>query len=30
MVIAELHGVGPKAIRILGEALKARGIDFPE
>ena len=23
-----LHGVGPKAIRILGEALRERGLDF--
>jgi hypothetical protein len=23
-----IHGVGPKAIRILGEALAARGLDY--
>jgi uncharacterized protein YdhG (YjbR/CyaY superfamily) len=26
--LAQLHGVGPKAIRILGEALKAKGWSF--
>jgi hypothetical protein len=26
--LAALHGVGPKAIRILGEALRERGLDF--
>lgn len=25
-----IHGVGPRAIRILGEALAARGLDFRE
>ena len=25
-----IHGVGPKAIRILGEALAARGLDYAE
>ena len=25
-----IHGVGPKAIRILGEALAAMGLDFKE
>ena len=23
-----IHGVGPKAVRILGEALSAKGLDF--
>lgn len=26
--LAQLHGVGPKAVRILGEALKAKGLSF--
>lgn len=26
--IADLHGVGPKAIRILNEALARRGLEF--
>lgn len=25
-----IHGVGPKAIAILGEALKAKGLDYRE
>jgi predicted flap endonuclease-1-like 5' DNA nuclease len=25
-----IHGVGPKAVRILGEALTARGLDYRE
>jgi predicted flap endonuclease-1-like 5' DNA nuclease len=25
-----IHGVGPKAIRILGEALSARGLDYQD
>ncbi|MEU5841951.1 hypothetical protein [Rhodococcus sp. NPDC047139] len=28
--VAALHGVGPKAIRILGEALAGRGLTFAE
>jgi len=28
--LAQLHGVGPKAIRILAEALKARGLSFKQ
>jgi len=26
----KLHGVGPKAIRILGQALQAAGLDFED
>ncbi|MDT0349725.1 helix-hairpin-helix domain-containing protein [Pseudonocardia charpentierae] len=26
--LLKIHGVGPKAIRILGEELTARGLDF--
>lgn len=28
--LAAMHGVGPKAVRILGEALDERGIEFAE
>ncbi|MBK7219710.1 MAG: DNA-binding protein [Candidatus Promineofilum sp.] len=28
--LAKLHGVGPKALRVLAEALAARGLSFAE
>ena len=28
--LLNLHGVGPKALRVLGEALAARGLSFAE